>query len=400
MHRRCRGTGTKPASGDPAVADDSHWLRREPFRLFFPLGVVLTCGGVGHWLAYALGLTVTYSCAAHGLAQIQGFLLAFATGFLLTAVPRRTQSAASSWVDLVATTLLLVVGTVAALREVFAVAEASTVLLLAWLVTFALRRFVGMTAGRRPPAAFVLVPAAILQGAVGALLIGGWLGSSAFGLHLGRLLVEQGLFLSLVVGIGSLVLPLMAGASPPPDLGSSPGETRRVAAYGAVALGLLATFFAEAMGSDRAAPLLRAVLVAAALDLGPGAFRTPDRPGWNRRLAWLAVWLTPAGIALSGLFPDYRVPALHVTFIGGFGLLAFAVATHVSASHLELPALRDGRSRLVAFVGTTVLAAMAGRVTADATHTYFEHLGVAAFLWMLGAVVWAAVLLPHWMRRP
>ena len=29
-------------------------LRREPFRLFFPLGVVLGCLGVGHWLGCIL----------------------------------------------------------------------------------------------------------------------------------------------------------------------------------------------------------------------------------------------------------------------------------------------------------------------------------------------------------
>ena len=34
--------------------------RREPFRLFFPLGVLLAWAGVGHWLLHALGVLDNY----------------------------------------------------------------------------------------------------------------------------------------------------------------------------------------------------------------------------------------------------------------------------------------------------------------------------------------------------
>jgi uncharacterized protein involved in response to NO len=116
-------------------------------------------------------------------------------------------------------------------------------------------------------------------------------------------------------------------------------------------------------------------------------------------VAWLAVWLVPTGIALSGLLPEYRVPALHVTFIGGFALLALAVATHVTAAHLDLVTLRDGRARVVAVVAVTSLLAMLGRFIADATHTYFEHLAFAGVLWIAGSAYWMATLLPHWLGR-
>ena len=41
--------------------------RAEPFRIFFPLGVVLAWLGVSHWLLYGIGLRATYSCELHGL---------------------------------------------------------------------------------------------------------------------------------------------------------------------------------------------------------------------------------------------------------------------------------------------------------------------------------------------
>jgi hypothetical protein len=71
----------------PAWHDRNAVWRQEPFRIFFPLGIALAWVGIGHWAAYAAGWISTYSCTAHGLVQIQGFLLAFALGFLLTAIP-------------------------------------------------------------------------------------------------------------------------------------------------------------------------------------------------------------------------------------------------------------------------------------------------------------------------
>src|SRR5438477_108071 len=79
---------------------------------------------------------------------------------------------------------------------------------------------------RRPPAPFVLIPIGALHGLAGAALIA--ISTTAAGpawmMGLGRLLVEQGVFLCWTLGVGGLVLPLIGGAPPPPDLGSSPGE--------------------------------------------------------------------------------------------------------------------------------------------------------------------------------
>src|SRR5262249_29564844 len=68
----------------------------EPFRVLFPLGVLVTWVAVGHWLAYGTGLIATYSCLLHGVIQMQAFVGAFAAGFLLTALPRRTGSPPAS----------------------------------------------------------------------------------------------------------------------------------------------------------------------------------------------------------------------------------------------------------------------------------------------------------------
>src|SRR3989338_9184364 len=75
-------------------------LRREPFRLFFPLAVGFGCLGVGHWLAYALGWRQSYSGFYHASLQVGAYMSCFIVGFLLTALPRFSATAPASNLEL------------------------------------------------------------------------------------------------------------------------------------------------------------------------------------------------------------------------------------------------------------------------------------------------------------
>jgi len=381
------------------IAGVSRW-RSEPFRIFFPLGVIFAWIGVGHWLAYATGMTATYSCKFHGLVQMQAFMSAFAVGFLLTALPRRTQAPVASRTEIISFVAALILTTAAALFDRWIVSELAYTAIFVILAQFALRRFLGGRANRRPPAAFVLLPIAAMQGFAGAILIAGaevpempiWFAS------LGRLMVEQGVFLCLALGIGGLVLPLIGGASPPPDLGSSPRETRKAIAYGLAGVAIFVSLILEQSGFDRVGPIIRAIVVALGLALGAGAWRRPGKPGVHRRFVWLAAWMMPLGLVASGLWPDYRVPALHILFIGGFSLLAFGIGSHVALGHLNLEHLTLGRPFAVIVLGVSFLVAMTIRVGADASDAYFGHLGWAAAIWIAGSAVWLAFLGPKMLR--
>ena len=382
-----------------ASAKASRW-RSEPFRIFFPLGVIFAWIGVGHWLAYATGLTASYSCKFHGLVQMQAFMMAFAVGFLLTALPRRTQAPVASSDELIAFVAALVLTMAGAIMERWVVSELAYAAIFVLLAQFALRRFMAGSANRRPPAAFVLLPIAALQALAGAILIAmaEFPNTPPSSASLGRLLVEQGVFLCLAVGIGGLVLPLIGGAPPPADLGSSPRETRKAIAYGLAGITIFASLVLEQAGCDRGGPLLRAIVVALGLGLGAGAWRQPGKPGVHRKFVWLAAWMMPTGLAVSALWPDYRVPALHILFIGGFSLMAFGVATHVALGHLGMEKFALGRPIAVIVLGASFLIAMAIRVGADASDAYFGHLGWAAAIWIAGSAVWLIFLGPKMIR--
>src|SRR5438034_7409234 len=67
-----------------------HGKPADPYRIFFPLGIVLGAMGVSIWPLYYFGLTEGYSGRAHAFVQTDGFLYSFILGFLLTAIPRFT----------------------------------------------------------------------------------------------------------------------------------------------------------------------------------------------------------------------------------------------------------------------------------------------------------------------
>jgi uncharacterized protein involved in response to NO len=373
--------------------------RAEPFRVFFPLGVLCAWVGIGHWLLYGLGVTRTYSCQLHGLVQMQAFMMAFAVGFLWTALPRRTGTAPPRPLTLLAAAAGLVTTTGAAVAERWALAEAAYAGVVLVVLVSALARFTSPAAGRRPPATFVLVPIALFHALSGALAIALATadGVPASALRLGRLFVEQGVFLSLTVGVGGLLLPVIAGSAPPPDMGTR-REAWKALGYAALGAVICVSLVLEFTGFERAGPLVRAAAVASGIVVA-GAARPPGRPGFHRRLVWLAVWLMPVGLVASAAWPTYRVPALHVVFIGGFSLLAFAVATHVALGHLGLDTLARGRPPAVVVLAVAFLGALAARLAADASDTYFEHLSWAAALWIAGSAVWLAFLAPKLLVR-
>src|SRR5215831_19023705 len=61
---------------------------REPFRLFFPEGVLAGIIGVGLWALYFTGLTTFYPGEAHARIMAYGLFGGFIFGFLGTAMPR------------------------------------------------------------------------------------------------------------------------------------------------------------------------------------------------------------------------------------------------------------------------------------------------------------------------
>jgi uncharacterized protein involved in response to NO len=375
-------------------------LHRDPWRAFFPLGVLLGWAGVLHWLLYAAGLSQRYDAVFHATAQIQGFLTSIALGFLFTFVPRRTETPPPSAAALAAGAAAPVAATVLAWEGRWASAQVAWAVGIAGVAVFVGRRVLAPGVSRRLPAVFAWVPVALLAGIGGAIVaaVAASLGPREEPelWRLGRGLVHQGFVTALVVGVGGTMLPALTRAEPPLP-GSLGGRGR--AGHLAAALLFLATFPMEVYAAPRVALALRAAVAGGVLAVAARLWRSPSAPGLHRRFMWIAAWLLPAGYLAAAAWPDQRAAVLHVAFIGSFALLALSVALHVALSHGGRPELLAGRPWQVWCTGLLLLAAVAFRLLGGFDPARLRPwLALAAGSFLLATIAWAWLVGPA-LRR-
>src|SRR5262245_30600324 len=184
---------------------------REPYRLFFPLALLLGIAGVVPWILFARGALPLWPGHMHALVMSQGFFIAAAIGFLGTMLPRRTGAAPLS---------PLVVAVLAAATLSSAAATLGGAVLLAQGLFLGTLVLLGASAARRlraakapPPPSFVLVAAGGILGAVGAILVGAAAaGAPDWTLRAGRALASQGTMLCLVLAVAPILIPALLGA--------------------------------------------------------------------------------------------------------------------------------------------------------------------------------------------
>lgn len=391
--------------GSIQMASVPAW-RREPYRVLFPLGVLIAWAGVAPWLvlgAWGIGAHVGIF---HSIAQIQGFIMCFVVGFLFTAIPKRTQTPPPAAWEMVLAVVAPVATAVAAWFGAVAVAQAAWGVLMLTLFAFVVRRF-RMTrrsgkAHRRPPNSFVWLPLSLAIGIAGAGLIGVQrpLGPEWFWLHeLGKALVLQGMILGLIVGVGGMVIPLITCGDAPPDGESTPRDLRVRAAHVLAAFALVATFVVEMRVSPRLGFGLRALLVGVLLVGVAKIWRVPRVPGWHRWLVWLSAWMLPLGYGLAAFDPIRKQAGLHVVFIGGFALMVLAVSTHVSLAHGGYQRLVRGRPWQVPLLAAAMGIAVGARALMQlAPQEYATYMAVAAFGFLTATLLWVLLIVPRLLR--
>ena len=366
-------------------------VRREPFRLLFPLGALLGLLGVLPWLLFGAGLSRLYLGVYHAFTMTQGFVIAIAAGFLGTMIPRRTAAAPLSSFELVLICAALAAIPAALIADRVAVAELAYLAAVGTLAQFALRR-IGRS-GKSVPPSFVLIPFALSAGVVGALLLlASAFGAPAWTIAIGRGLVEQGVLVALVMALGPMLTPLIVE-------GEAAADATPRWLYAIVGALFVASFAAE-VAWPRAAQLVRGALAALTIFFIANVARRPRVPGLHRRMYQLAMAMVPVGLLAAAARPAYRVPLLHLTFVGGLSLLVFAVGAHVTFLHTGRDALARRRPWPIALVAALTVAATIVRASAErvAAH-YVQMLGLAAMLWLTAAAIWAIYLGPMLRSR-
>ena len=380
---------------------------KDPYRIFFPLGLLSAFIGVLSWVPFALGYTQNYPGTEHPHLMIGGFLYVFALGFLMTAIPRFTETAPAKFSELLCQAgvilFMIFTGTASLVspqwRETSLLLQIVSVV---FLVLFCVPRF--LSKKRKPPPSFLFIGVGILCGLLGSVLLyfdeRGSI-SAEWGLT-GRSLFYHGMMLSFVIGVGSRLIPVLLGHETNP---MNPDVSPRGSSNLGILLGLAVAYFlsfpVELFVAQEAGRIVRAAVLLFVSIRFWKIFVPPVRRGA------LPLWLRVAGVMLLigqwcfALFPGYAVHGVHLTFAGGYSLLTLLIASRVVLSHGGYDLSWELRSRGLHVVGVFVAASAIARFLAPLAPTsYVHHLAYASFGWSLGVGAWAILFLPRiWWKQ-
>ncbi len=379
-----------------ALAD----VGREPFRIFFPEGVLAGILGVVLWPLHFWGITSWYPGQAHGRLMAYGLFGGFIFGFLGTAMPRLLSAPPLGTPNVL---LLFCLHLAMVLAFVTQRILWGDMLFLVLLCLFAGLMF--KRARHRkdtPPPGFMLVGMAFLCVFAGTALgvARPWdAESGSRWLMLPRLLSYQGFVLLPILGIGPFILPRFFGLPSPHDFPEALAPHAAWKRKAALALGagvlIVGSFFIEVAGWFRAAHAIRFATTLGYLLLEFPFQRAPkfsNALGASLRIAFAGV---VSGFIFIALFPSFRVSLLHLTLIGGFAIITFTVATRVVFGHGGHLEKLKGRNRwLLAAVGL-MLAGMATRISGDFWPKILSsHYVYGSLLWIAGVLLWSWHVLP------
>jgi uncharacterized protein involved in response to NO len=104
----------------------------------------------------------------------------------------------------------------------------------------------------------------------------------------------------------------------------------------------------------------------------------------------VAFALLLAGFAGAVIYPAYRVALLHLTLVGGFASVTFAVATRVIFGHSGNLALMSKPNRWLWVALGTMWFAMITRISGDfLPKIRLSHYAYGAAVWIIGVLIWS-----------
>ncbi|MEK6704854.1 MAG: NnrS family protein [Bdellovibrionota bacterium] len=371
----------------------------QPYQIFFPLGLVYSIWGALVWPWFVLQYGSSYPVSLHSGLMISGFLLNFATGFLLTAIPRFTGTVAARPSEIVTAFLINLCPFMVVLPALAAVAPVifhlAAVLTLSFLVVFFARRV--LTSTMKVPDNFIFVGAGIGFGLFGgAMLLAYDVGLlPAAVLWPASTLLNQATMLFLILGIGGRLVRALLGWGPPVvQFGEQKGSAMAVSFI--LCTLLIAGFFVEFFWSIPFGRVIKAIAVSWLAVTSWKIYRFPRIKGQLARWLWVATWGLVVGLWTHALLPSFGMHAFHIVFVSGFGLMTLMIASRVTLAHGGYDLIIEHKSKVILATGILVIVAAFTRVTAPLVAAmYMRHLMYAGLVWVLAVLVWSVGFVPR-----
>ena len=371
----------------------------EPFRLFFPFGVLWGIVGVALWPLFFAGALNYYPSFAHPRLMIDGFAAFFIFGFMMTAGPRLLGAPAFRSKCISAIFGLACVANLAFVFNQLVLGDTLFALAALALLLKAYRAYCTRT--DMPPPGFPLAALGLLCACVGSSLLAltgsAWPNATAYAL--GKVLLFQGFTMLPIIGVGAFFFPKIIGGQNRHDFDETMTPNaewkRRFRHSIFAAFGFAASVVIELTGHITVAYIVRMLTLAAYIltQLPWMAFRRKERMHGLQLI--FALGTIAIGLLGAALFPGYKIAWLHAYFFVGLTGTIFLVSIRVVFGHSDRPDLIRKSVKIFAWVTGTLSLAAATRIVADfRPDLRTTHYIYASVLWLICAFIWLVFVAP------
>jgi uncharacterized protein involved in response to NO len=373
------------------------------YRVFFPLGIIYGIWGASIWIALWLGLAVDNMIQVHGEIMFGGFLFSFIAGFLLTATPKYTGSKTVSFWEFYSFISLQIAFIFAIISNsiiLFHIIEFLSYILLFWFVLY---RFVYRSQHLYPYYIFLLIGLAQGVCALGFLLFNHYIKLDMTTIQMLKGIYYEGMMLSIIIGVGSSLIPTLIGYKGETVLSLSISGTKindqfvkSISRIMWVLITLfISSFYIEYHLDYHIGRFTRLIILFIILNNKIKLFkRTPSNSYFSQSI-WLSVWMLIISQALTLTFETYKIHFLHFTFLSSFTLISLIIAARISLAHGNHGFNLEQRSKVYYLLVSLITISAVTRVTAIFIPSrYFSHLAYAAIFLILALVMWSVYFIP------
>lgn len=373
---------TRPSSGE--------LLDIDPYDVLFPTGILTALLAAFLWIAFQNSWVSFFPRQTHGNLMFFGFLWAFVSGFLMTAIPKMTQTPIANVFEIFSVVFLVLLQWVLNLRNMGSVSVGIFALQIFVLILFVGRRF--LKRRQIPFEGFVYLPFALLWGLAGPV---SFFLFPQFGSSMLYTFSGQAVILNLICGLGSRLIPVLSRL-PRALMPDAAGQRNRFLEIVLYAICLNLSFLLEALGATQAGYLSRAVFISV---VAVRYFKVFTRPSVRTYVGWglkFSIFCLVIGYGLLGVFPGGNpLPYLHLVYIGGYSLVTLMVATRVTLAHGGYSLDLELNSKHILFIAMIFVIAAALRAFVVGSDLATKDLSWATYIFMIGPATW---LVSWWLR--
>lgn len=334
----------------------------EPYRLLFLIGTIFLLLGIVIWIPLIWNEGF-YPLDIHRYIILYGFMGSFISGFLMTAIPRFSQTQESNNIELLVQALVICTGILFIFIGNHRLAYFCGGLVFILLLKFILKRI--LKRKRNPPPSFIFIPVAL-----------GFAIFASFHYSISQdqtwnFLYHEGMLLSIILGVGSHLIPGILGHHDILD-------TQKLK-FNKFFLILPLFFIFNYLYLYQ---LEKNFIVLLVFFISLYFWRLYQLPKSKSALTysiWFSAWMILISFILKFFYVDYGIHITHAFFISGATLLTLLISIRVLQSHgVENPTIENEKKiYLITFL---IFLSAATRVSALFVPSYTHHLAYSSIV--------------------